>query len=287
MLLKRIAILAALTAITTTSVTLAAEPKPLKILVVAGGCCHDYGTQTKLLKEGIEARINSEVTIEYNPSTGTDTVFKVYESDDWATGYDLILHDECSAKVTDKVYVNRILAAHKAGVPAVNLHCAMHSYRWGDYRSPVEVGADNAGWYEMLGLQSSGHGPKIPIDLSFTNKDHPITIGMKGWTTVNEELYNNIRVHDGAEALVTGVQMQPPRKKELQANPNAKAKKSTAVVAWTNLYGPNKTRIFSTSLGHMNETVADGRYMDLVTRGILWATDHIDESGMAKDGYAK
>lgn len=266
---------------------LAAEVKPLKILVVAGGCCHDYGTQTKLLKEGIEARIHAEVTIEYNPSTTTETVFEVYESDDWADSYDLILHDECSAKVTDKVYVNRILAAHKAGVPAVNLHCAMHSYRWGDYRAPVEIGADNAAWYEMLGLQSTGHGPKLPIDIAFTNKDHPITVGMKDWTTSNEELYNNVRIHDGAEALVSGTQVQPPRKRELQANPDAKPKTSTAVVAWTNLYGPKKTRIFSTSLGHMNETVADGRYMDLVTRGILWATDHIDESGTAKDGYAK
>ena len=166
------------------NLVVAADVKPLKILLVAGGCCHDYGTQTKLLKEGIEARIHADVTIEYNPSTTTDTVFEVYESDEWAKGYDLILHDECSAKVTDKVYVNRILAAHKAGVPAVNLHCAMHSYRWGDYRAPVELGADNAGWYEMLGLQSTGHGPKLPIDISFTNKDHRITVGMKDWVQV-------------------------------------------------------------------------------------------------------
>ena len=33
--------------------------KKLKILLVAGGCCHDYPEQTKLLKEGLEKRINS------------------------------------------------------------------------------------------------------------------------------------------------------------------------------------------------------------------------------------
>ncbi|MDO7713668.1 MAG: hypothetical protein MUP93_02235, partial [Pirellulales bacterium] len=32
----------------------AAAVEPLKVLIVAGGCCHDYATQTKLLKKGIE-----------------------------------------------------------------------------------------------------------------------------------------------------------------------------------------------------------------------------------------
>ncbi|MFU8893721.1 MAG: hypothetical protein ACNA8L_08845 [Luteolibacter sp.] len=35
--------------------------------------------------------------------------------------------------------------------------------------------------------------------------------------------------------------------------------KQEAVVAWTNLYGPKKTRVFSTTIGHNNETVADAR----------------------------
>ena len=105
------------------------QAAPLKILLVAGGCCHDYATQTALLKIGIEERINAKVTVEFNPSKSTETRFKVYESDNWAEPFDVILHDECSAKVTDKVYVKRILDAHKDGTPAVNLHCAMHSYR--------------------------------------------------------------------------------------------------------------------------------------------------------------
>ena len=48
------------------------------------------------------------------------------------------------------------------------------------------------------------------------------------------------------------------------------------MVAWTNEYGPQKTRIFSTSLGHQNETVADERYLDFVSRGILWATGNLN-----------
>ncbi len=263
-----------------------AKASTLKVLLVAGGCCHDYSTQTKLLKEGIESRINADVTVMLSSDTSTKAKFEIYESDDWAKGFDVILHDECSANVTERPYVDRILAAHRAGTPAVNLHCAMHSYRWGKFREPVELGAENAGWYEMIGVQSTAHGPKTPIHVIYTDTDHPITKGLEDWTTIDEELYNNVRVFAGSGALVSGTQMTPPNKKELKQNPDAPVKEAKAVVAWTNEYGPQKTKIFSTSLGHQNETVADARYMDLVVRGILWVTGNITPDGNPKPEYA-
>ena len=261
------------------------KPEPLKILLVAGGCCHDYATQSKLLKAGIEERLNAEVTVEYNPAKGTDTTFPIYENAEWAKGYDVVLHDECSASVTDPAYVKRILDAHKSGTPAVNLHCAMHSYRWGNYREPVKISDDNAGWYEMIGIQSTGHGPQLPIGISFSDADHPTTKGMENWTTINEELYNNVQVFDGTHALATGKQLQSPGKKALESDPEAKPREATAVVVWANEYGPEKTRIFSTTLGHNNETVADDRYLDLVARGLLWSVGKLAEDGTAMAGY--
>lgn len=263
------------------------QAAPLKVLLIAGGCCHDYPVQSKLLKAGIEKRIHSEVTVVFNDSANTETRFEIYESKDWAKGYDVVLHDECSANVTDKPYVNRILAAHRNGTPAVNLHCAMHSYRWGEFREPVKKGADNAGWYEMIGLQSTGHGPKSPIDVAFV-KGHPITKGMKAWRTVDEELYNNVQVFKGAKVLASGKQLQMPRvKKGQKKDPNAKPVEAEAAVVWTNLYGPKKTKIFSTTLGHMNETVADDRYLNLVVRGLLWSTGNLSKKGKIEAGYVK
>ncbi|MEX2581368.1 MAG: ThuA domain-containing protein [Verrucomicrobiales bacterium] len=262
--------------------------KPLRVLLVAGGCCHDYETQKTLLKVGIESRIHAEVEVEYNPDTSAEATFPIYENDDWAEGYDVVLHDECSAKVDDPAYVKRILDAHRDGVPAVNLHCAMHSYRWGDFKEPVEPGADNAGWYEMLGLQSTGHGPQSPIDITYAEANHPITAGFEDWTTIDEELYNNVRIFDSARPLATGRQWQLPRKKKGEpADPDAEATEAKAVVAWTNEYGPNKTRIFSTSIGHNNETVADDRYLDLVTRGLLWVTGRLADDGAAAKELAR
>ena len=38
-------------------------PKPLRALMVTGGCCHDYANQKKILSEGISARANVEWSI--------------------------------------------------------------------------------------------------------------------------------------------------------------------------------------------------------------------------------
>lgn len=262
--------------------------KPLKVLLVAGGCCHDYAVQKDILKAGIEAKVHAEVEIEYTADKSTKAVFPRYDDPDWAKGFDVIVHDECSAAVTDKAYVERILAAHREGIPAVNLHCAMHSYRWGNYRKPVEAGADNAGWFEMIGLQSTGHGPKFPVEIKFTDTKHPITVGLEDWTTVNEELYNNIQVFPTAQPLAKGVQwVKPRRRKGDDATAAVEPRKDEAVVVWTNEYGPKKTRIFSTSIGHFSETVADDRYMELVTRGLLWVTGHLSEDGKSSGGYGR
>jgi type 1 glutamine amidotransferase len=261
--------------------------KPLRVLLVAGGCCHDYAAQTQILEKGIEARVRADVEVVFNPDKSTKATFEIYGNPDWVSGYDVVIHDECSADVTDPAYVERILAAHRRGTPAVNLHCAMHSYRWGDFRHPVETGADNGGWFEMLGLQSTGHGPQQPIEIVFADRAHPVVQSLTDWKTINEELYNNIQVLPTAKVLATGRQLVPPKpKKDEPADPAAKPTEASAVVVWTNEYGPNKTRIFSTTLGHNNDTVADDRYLDLVTRGLLWAAGKLGDDGAPAPGLA-
>ena len=261
--------------------------KPLRVLLVAGGCCHDYATQTRILEQGIEARVRADVEVVFNPDKSTKATFEIYGKPDWASGYDVVIHDECSADVTDPAYVERILAAHRRGTPAVNLHCAMHSYRWGDFRQAVAAGAENGGWFEMLGLQSTGHGPQQPIEIVFADRAHPVVQSLTDWKTVNEELYNNIQVLPTAKVLATGRQLVPPKpKKDEPVDPAAKPTEANAVVVWTNEYGPNKTRIFSTTLGHNNDTVADDRYLDLVTRGLLWAAGKLGDDGAPAPGLA-
>jgi type 1 glutamine amidotransferase len=220
--------------------------RALKVLLIAGGCCHDYGKQTEVLKEGLEARAHVKVDIVYSEDTKTTARFEIYKKPDWARGYDVVIHDECTSDVKEMPYVENILAAHKGGVPAVNLHCAMHCYR---------TGTDD--WFKFVGVQSTGHGPQQPIEVSFVDHDHPVSKGLDDWITINEELYNNVKVFDTARPLARGKQGN-----------------SDFVVTWVNEYG--KTRVFSTTLGHNTQTVADRRYLDLVTRGLLWSCDKLD-----------
>ena len=276
--------LLALTALVGLTSTLAAEQKPLRVLVVAGGCCHDYATQKEVLKKGIEARVNAVVEVAYDPTKSTKPLFELFKSPDWGKNFDVVVHDECAADITDQAYVANIVNAHKNGLPAVNLHCAMHSYRWGNFRTPVKAGDDNASWYEMLGLQSTGHGPQQPIAITFTDKSHPVTAGLADWTTVNEELYNNVQVLT-AKTLATGNQKIPEKKdKKGKVTP---ASEANAIVAWTNEFGPKKTRIFSTTIGHNNATVEDARYLDLVGRAVLWSAGKLEADGKPSAGFGK
>ena len=261
-------LLTALLALTALVSAPAAAPKPLRALVIAGGCCHDYALQHVILKEGLEARAHIEVETIHSPDRSTKAKFEKYEKPDWAKGYDVIIHDECSADVKDLDYVNNILAAHKAGVAAVNLHCAMHSYRVGQFREPVQPGSPDALWFDLLGLQSTGHGPQAPIAITVINQTHPVMQGLADWTTVNEELYNNIRVFPTAIPMMRG--------KQVLKQKDGTTKDVEAIVTWGNTYG--KTRVFSSTIGHNNATVGDPRYLDMVTRGLLWSCDKLNDT---------
>ena len=245
------------------------DPKPLKVLLVTGGCCHDYAKQKDILKKVIEARANAQVDIIFVADDSTHPQLPIYGHPDYAKGYDVVIHDECAADVSDPAVVEGVLKPHRDGIPGVNLHCGMHSYRIGNPNDLVAPGTPHGFWFEYLGLQSSGHGAQLPIAISFVDPDSPITKGLADWATIHEELYNNIKVFDGAHALARGKQGQ-----------------SDFVVAWTNLY-QGKTRVFSTTIGHNNQTVEDPRYLDLVARGVLWACGKLGEDGKPLPGYGK
>ena len=74
------------------------DVKPIKALLVIGGCCHDYAAQKDLLKKGIEERAHVEVTIAYDPDKTTRHLNPAYENADWAKGFDVVIHDECSGR---------------------------------------------------------------------------------------------------------------------------------------------------------------------------------------------
>jgi len=248
----------------THSANAADSDAPIRALLVCGGCCHDYAHQKDILTKGISARANVVWTIAYDPATTREHQNPLYDSADWAKGFDVIVHDECSGQVKDLEVIRRILMPHRDGLPAVVLHCGMHSYR-------SEPWPDVTPWFEFTGLRTTGHGPLAPIAIRFIDDASPITKGLENWTTTNEELYNNAvgKLLSTGHALARGKQTVKVKD----------GRESTAdnIVAWTNLYN-GKTRVFATTIGHNNETVADPRYLELVTRGLLWSVDKLDDA---------
>ncbi len=242
------------------------EPaRPIRALLVAGGCCHDYEKQKELLTRGLSRRANIQWTIAYDSNSSTGHKNPVYDQADWSKDFDVVVHDECSSDVKDMNVIESILQPHKKGLPAVVLHCGMHCYRTEGWNKNVATP-----WMQLTGLISTGHGPQLPIAVKFVDKEDAITKDLGDWTTVNEELYNNAsgRLEPTAHALASGTQVY-------LKSESGKEIKAEAVVAWTNTYN-GKTKVFATTLGHNNATVEDPRYLDLVTRGLLWSLGKLD-----------
>ena len=87
-----------------------ADDKPIRALLVIGGCCHDYAMQKDLLTQGISARANVVWKIAYDPDKTTRHMNPVYENPDWAAGFDVVVHDECSSDVKDLAVIDRFSA---------------------------------------------------------------------------------------------------------------------------------------------------------------------------------
>ncbi|MGB2351001.1 MAG: hypothetical protein ACPH9O_05175, partial [Akkermansiaceae bacterium] len=62
------------------SFMVAAEPaKPIKALLIAGGCCHDYAEQHKIISKGIQARANVRVDVLWTPDKSVDPPFDFFK----------------------------------------------------------------------------------------------------------------------------------------------------------------------------------------------------------------
>jgi len=236
------------------------EVPPIKALLVTGGCCHDYETQKAILSVGIRERVSPKIewTIIYQGEGKSDEKIPLFDDPDWAADYDIVVHNYCFTRVQDPEYVDRILAPHRAGKPAVLLHGAMHSFRMADDR-----------WFEFCGVASQGHDSPHPFEVEPLIPDNPIFGVTDHWTTANAELYRVDKIWPNTVPLAEAV---------------SEDSQDNIIVAWNHRYGSEKARIFGTTLGSENETMIAPQYLDMVARGFLWSLDKLsDENFIGKD----
>lgn len=224
--------------------------EPLRVLLITGGCCHDYKFQTQCIQDAFkENKVAAEITVVDEGGKGTRAEIDLYKDPNWASKYDVVIHNECFADTTDPEYIRKITKAHEAGANAVVIHCAMHTYR----------ATDVDDWRKFLGVTSRRHDHQSKYPVKVVAPEHPIMQGFKqDWITPMDELYVIETVWPNAKALATSVS-----EKDGQSHP----------VFWTNEFG--KARVFGTTFGHSNETFADKSFQQALVRGSLWAAGKI------------
>lgn len=239
-----------------------ASVQPLKGLLITGGCCHDYEAQKKIITEGMSQRVNIIWDVIHEGDGGKNHKISTYSDPNWAMAYDIIFHNECFGGVTDDDFIKGITAAHHQGVPAIFVHCSLHSYR------NAAVAADS--WRELIGVTSKRHEGKRGVTVRIMNDQHPIMKGFPdNWKTPNGELYKIEKVWPNCLPLAEAFGEDTDK---------------DHVVVWANTFGG--ARVFGTSLGHHNETMNTDVWLDLVARGVLWSTDKLQQDGKPMKGYA-
>ena len=244
--------LAAMAVLVVATACAAAEPsKPLEVLYITGGCCHDYEAQKRILVAALESRARMRVTVVHEGGTSLTHKVSVYSRPEWSKGYDVVFHNECFADVKEPEFLRGIVAEHEKGTPAVVMHCAMHCYR---------AGTDD--WFRFCGVTSPGHGQRYEYTAR-TIADHPVLRGLpREWALPEDELYFIDKVWPTATPLVEA---------------ESRERKSMQTVVWTNQYG--KARVFGTTIGHYTHTVETPEFLGLVTRGTLWAAGRLQDDG--------
>lgn len=222
---------------------------PVRALLITGGCCHNYPFQTQQFTNAMAKLAKVEWTVVMDGGTGTRAEIPLYDQPDWAKGYDVVVHNECFADTTNSVYMRKITDAHKTGVPAVVIHCAMHTYR----------AADIDDWREFLGVTSKRHDHQSKYPVKLVDPANPILKGIAtNWVTPLDELYIIEKVEPNTKPLATSVSERDGK---------------TYPVIWTNQYGNG--RVFGTTYGHSDDMWRDENFLQLVSQGTLWAAGRL------------
>lgn len=231
--------------VVTCEASLLTNGAPLRVLLVTGGCWHNYTRQTTELKAAfVAAAVPVDWTVKFAECKDSKTELAIFDNPTWADGFDVVIHNGCWG-VTNPAYIRRITDAHQKGANAVVIHCAMHSFR--------DATIDN--WRQFLGVRSYEHEAEARYRVRVVERfDHIMKSYPDGYIAANDELYVIDRVLPVTRVL---------------AYASSSVNGQEHAVFWKSYYG--KARVFGTTFGHSDATFADGAFTNTVVRGALWA----------------
>ncbi|MCH2209326.1 MAG: ThuA domain-containing protein [Lentisphaerales bacterium] len=236
---------------------------PIKALLLTGGCCHNYDNQKKIIQEFTTAELNVTWDVIHEGGKGGNHKFSIYEEEGWADKYDVVVHNECFAKMHDDNFMINVVKDHlKTDIGVIMVHCAMHTFR--DAKEGTEA------WNKLIGLQSKKHEHQAEYVVENIASQHPIMKEFpQAWTAPIDELYIVIREFPGMTPLARSF--------------GPKSNKFSTCI-WTNQIGDNK--IFGITFGHNDHTMETKEFQGVFNRGLLWTVGKLKSDGTAAEGYA-
>ena len=251
------------------------DVEPLQALYITdySNFWHDYESQKDHLMEGVSRHLSVEFDL---VGKDPEDALALMSAPDFGVGYDVIIYNICFAQDDDLERVNNIISQTRdLGVPAVLLHCAMHSFQptspsypeqqlelraaewdWRELHPEVEFPY----WWRFTGVDTLAHDWPREMTAIQSDKAHPITDELPGSIDLSrDELYQNIQVREGVTPLYTAYSPQSRREH---------------LVAWTHTVGLG--RVFATTLGHSHHTTERDAYHQLIARGIAYVTGDLD-----------
>ena len=156
--------------------SLCSAAQPLRALILTSpGVYHNYEQQTQDLGHGIAEHAN----VRFDVSLAE---LERWKTTDFSAGYDVLIYNICMADNQDDALIaNLRRQTEQLGVPALVIHCTMHSFRETDL------------WWPMFGLQTKAHEELRPL-LADTQANHiPFSaVSPADWTVASDELYINL-----------------------------------------------------------------------------------------------
>lgn len=219
---------------------------------MTGGGWHDFEAQKEILRQGIGARLQVEFTVDHEAGADPTAEPARFSDPAWAKPFDVVLYNMSLSREQKPETAQAIIDSHVAhGVAAVLLHGSLHSYRF----------TENPNWYRFIGVRSMRHEDMRALTHQALEPGHPVMAGVPdSWRQEQEELY-------------VIEEMFPETLPLAQAHGEETGREHPTI--WLNEY--RGVRVFATTIGHHNETTASDAYLDLVARGLLWATGRLAE----------
>ncbi len=219
--------------------------QPLHALILTSpGVYHNYEQQTWDIGHAIADRANVRFDVSLEE-------LERWKTTDFSEGYDVLIYNICMADNQDaELIANMRRQTEVLGVPALVIHCTMHSFR------------DTNLWWPMFGLQTKAHEPLRALT-QIRAGDHPILGGIPPeWTLANDELYINLQFTGETLLSTMGADGKPH------------------TTAWLAKQG--LTPVFGTTLGHSEETMKDPAFQRLIANALLFITGNLLPDGKPK-----